>query len=53
MKEFEIGDVVVLKSGGPLMTIESFDENNRLYCVWFDKDGNQQFNYFIKETVRV
>lgn len=29
------GDVVKLKSGGPLMTIK-FIENGEAYCEWFD-----------------
>jgi len=42
MSEFSIGDVVVLKSGGPLMTIENIGDytpnaNPGVYCVWFDE----------------
>lgn len=43
---FKIGDIIVLKSGGPSMTIEKFPWNptkneyysDRVECVWFDKD---------------
>lgn len=39
MSEFSIGDQVVLKSGGPTMTIDSFGanyDNTTVNCVWFD-----------------
>ena len=51
MAEFKEGDVVVLKSGGPKMTIETFPYvdmgetyNDRAKCVWFS-------NYEIKRDV--
>ena len=28
MKKFDIGDVVILKSGGPKMTVEKYDERH-------------------------
>lgn len=38
MAEIKAGDVVVLKSGGPEMTVE-YIENEWVDCVWFkDKD---------------
>jgi uncharacterized protein YodC (DUF2158 family) len=42
MNPFEIGEVVQLKSGGPLMTVHSIGDysptgpNPGLLCVWFD-----------------
>jgi uncharacterized protein YodC (DUF2158 family) len=42
MDDFKVGDVVVLKSGGPLMTIHNIrdvspnDPNPGLSCIWFD-----------------
>jgi uncharacterized protein YodC (DUF2158 family) len=39
--EFKEGDLVRLKSGGPVMTVEElYDED--LSCVWFEKVGNKQ-----------
>lgn len=32
------GDVVVLKSGGPQMTVAWIEESEAL-CVWFDSQG--------------
>jgi uncharacterized protein YodC (DUF2158 family) len=38
--QFKPGDVVVLKSGGPKMTVESvgnaFGGTERVWCVWFE-----------------
>lgn len=42
MTQFKIGDVVILKSGGPSMTVHSIGDyspmgpNPGLLCVWFD-----------------
>ncbi|MBW8304138.1 MAG: DUF2158 domain-containing protein [Brevundimonas sp.] len=33
---FNVGDVVQLKSGGPLMTVEELQRDS-LFCIWFDK----------------
>jgi uncharacterized protein YodC (DUF2158 family) len=35
MDEIKKGDKVKLKSGGPVMTVESIDGNN-IDCIWFD-----------------
>lgn len=34
--EFQIGDVVVLISGGPKMTVSSIQLSNNVSCMWFD-----------------
>lgn len=38
MSQFKVGDVVVLKSGSPKMTVSDtgYDEG-QIKCVWFDK----------------
>ncbi len=52
MKKFNIGDTVQLKSGGPIMTIESFDEED-LNCVWFVNLTTEPLRQcFPSETVR-
>jgi uncharacterized protein YodC (DUF2158 family) len=38
---FKAGDVVLLNSGGPKMTI-SWIENSEAWCVWFDANHAQQ-----------
>jgi uncharacterized protein YodC (DUF2158 family) len=48
MAEVKVGDVVQLKSGGPLMTVEDdgacgfTDGKQRTLCVWFADDKRQQ-----------
>ncbi|WP_339068197.1 YodC family protein [Teredinibacter turnerae] len=40
--EFNVGDVVQLKSGGPKMTVEKIsdvDEDKIACCAWFDKNN--------------
>jgi uncharacterized protein YodC (DUF2158 family) len=49
---FGIGDVVQLKSGGPLMTVEAVSEDN-VTCVWNDKEDQiltQTYNRRIFKT---
>jgi uncharacterized protein YodC (DUF2158 family) len=44
---FEAGDVVQLKSGGPLMTVEQVGKGgmtgeDTVWCVWFEKVASRQ-----------
>lgn len=36
-KEFKVGDVVELRSGGPLMTVVATGDN-QIRCCWFGTD---------------
>jgi uncharacterized protein YodC (DUF2158 family) len=52
MKKFRIGDLVVLKSGGPTMTVSAgrhvcYDE---VCCAWFDVT-NQVKEFIFHENV--
>lgn len=49
--ELKIGDVVVLKSGGPLMTIINI-ENNKAICSWFDKNKPNQSIFILTSIVK-
>jgi uncharacterized protein YodC (DUF2158 family) len=45
--DFQAGDLVQLKSGGPLMTVEqtgkkAYSEEEAVWCVWSEKVGNKQ-----------
>lgn len=44
---FNLGDLVRLKSGGPLMTVEQVGKlsqtgEDAVWCTWFEKVGNRQ-----------
>ncbi|GAB3725896.1 YodC family protein [Spirosoma lituiforme] len=44
--QFKIGDLVQLKSGSPIMTINKLadpNQTNCVECVWFDSTNNGPF----------
>lgn len=55
---FKIGDVVLLKSGGPAMTVHKIDDysptgpNPGLLCVWFDNNKKVE-DVFHPATVEI
>ena len=50
-EQFMPGDVVSLKSGGPLMTIASIDGKNAS-CEWFTDDQQAQSRSFALASLR-
>ena len=36
--QFQVGDVVKLKSGGPEMTVTYITDNSKIQCHWFKSD---------------
>jgi len=40
-QELKIGDKVQLKSGGPFMTIASYDGKSYFRCLWFTADEDK------------
>jgi len=38
MENFEIGDVVQLRSGGPKMTVRGVISDGDIVCQWFETD---------------
>jgi uncharacterized protein YodC (DUF2158 family) len=53
MNEFNVGDVVKLVSGGPVMTISSYRGDNEFICQWFDHANVLQFGTFPAKTLKV
>jgi uncharacterized protein YodC (DUF2158 family) len=53
MAKFNSGDTVMLKSGGPLMTVEQYvktQDAHLVRCVWFD--GNtEKYGAFPEATL--
>ena len=39
-KEFKVGDVVRLKSGGPDMVIDDDSRRKFIHCTWFCSNGS-------------
>ena len=51
--EFKVGDVVQLKSGGPLMTVNKVG-SGEIGCQWFDKAGDDvKTRFFAPETLEL
>jgi uncharacterized protein YodC (DUF2158 family) len=48
---FVVGDVVRLKSGGPLMTVARIEEP-AVYTVWFDGDKKLSDSFFAATLTR-
>ena len=38
---FKIGETVRHNSGGPLMTIDSLNDDGTVTCCWFDKNNSK------------
>jgi len=52
-EQFKPGDVVVLRSGGPSMTVECIEEDGRVSCRWFDDQGKQAASVFSPAMLRL
>jgi uncharacterized protein YodC (DUF2158 family) len=50
-QQFKVGDVVMLKSGGPTMTVGSIAPGGVIECLWFDKNNEQQHAAFSPATL--
>lgn len=51
-KEFEVGDVASLRSGGPTLTVEKIDANGKtLHCRWFDYNDRLCVASFPREVL--
>jgi len=52
MAQFKVGDVVVLKSGSPKMTVSALLDDNLIECMWFE-GKNQQHGTFPSDTLKL
>lgn len=48
---FKLGDIVVLKSGGPNMTVADVNDQGDVYAKWFRGDRELDYAWFPWETV--
>jgi len=52
--QFQPGDVVQLKSGGPPMTVCSISkEDGQVWCNWFVQDDKKQTHFHPEVLVKV
>jgi len=49
----EIGDVVVLASGGPAMTVIGFGPDGQVQCKWKRQDGQSDVAEFPLDGLRL
>jgi len=47
-QEFKSGDTVQLKSGGPIMTIDSYDGKRYFRCKWFAGEYDKVYHAYFK-----
>lgn len=51
--KFQIGDVVTLNSGGPLMTVETEEDSQGFVkCKWFN-EKEIKFDFFLSNTIKL
>ena len=53
MQHIEVGDTVTLIVGGPEMLVELIDEENIVYCVWFNQQRDLQKDRFLVDSLNV
>lgn len=52
MDDFQLGDIVVLKSGGPRMTVTQTGlTHNRVECTWFTPEAELQTAYISESAL--
>ena len=50
--KFQVGDVVRLKSGGPLMTVQQATYADSIMCTWFGEDNRRMSEGFHPRTLQ-
>lgn len=51
-QKFKLGDVVRLKSGGPLMTVNTLHPTEFIHTIWFKEDGSFEVGTFHEDALR-
>lgn len=52
MSKFQVGDIVVLKSGGPRMTVTQTGlTHSRVECTWFTPEAEIQTAYISESAL--
>lgn len=49
---FNPGDVVRTKGSGPLMTVEEYDSDNKVVCIWFSSNDLRRSS-FVEESLEL
>ncbi len=50
--KFTVGDVVRLKSGGPLMTVQQATYADNIMCTWFGENNRRMSEGFHPRTLK-
>jgi len=53
--DFRSGDLVQLKSGGPMMTVEEVRQESkgtRVWCTWFDHQHKRMTDDFTQDVLK-
>jgi uncharacterized protein YodC (DUF2158 family) len=50
-EQFKTGDVVMLKSGGPKMTITKINSSSEVWCAWFE-GSKKSSSYFESNSLK-
>lgn len=50
---FQVGDVVRLKSGGPLMTVQQATYADNIMCTWFGESNKRMSEGFHPRTLKM
>ena len=51
-EQFRAGDVVQLKSGGPAMTVDGYDDAGLVVCSWFGGRAKRRQDRFAEATLQ-
>ncbi|MBA3647705.1 MAG: DUF2158 domain-containing protein [Chitinophagales bacterium] len=52
LPHYKVGDVVVLRSGGPYMTVDDIDvDKGILECIWFTDEDEKEHDRFRAEVL--